>query len=99
MSFEQTLQEHLRITILRLLLEDPDYTLNESLITDLTEDYGFTPSRDKVRTQLAWLKEQGLVAYDDDPKIIIAELTERGGDAARGRVTVPGIKRPSARRR
>lgn len=95
MSFETTVQVHLRLTILRLLSEDPDYRLNDSLITDMTEDYGFTPSRDKVRTELAWLKEQGLIKTDDDPGITIATLTERGLDVARGRVVVPGVKRPS----
>lgn len=99
MSFERTVREHLRITILRLLFEDPNYTLNDSMITDLTEEYGFTPSRDKVRTELAWLKEQDLVSFEPDPNIVIAALTERGADVAQGRVTVPGIKRPSPRRR
>ncbi|MBU0972312.1 MAG: transcriptional regulator [Proteobacteria bacterium] len=98
MSLEQTIREHLRITILRLLHDDPDYTLNDSLITDLTADFGFTPSRDKVRTELSWLKEQGLVTTDNDPHITIATLTERGADVAQGRVTIPGIKRPSPRR-
>lgn len=99
MSLEQIIQEHLRLTILRLLLEDPAYTLNDSLITDLTVEYGFDPSRDKVRTELSWLKEQGLVTADNDPHIIIATLTERGADVAQGRVTVPGIKRRSPRKR
>lgn len=98
MSYQKTVQEHLRLTILRLLREDPDYTLNDSMITDLTEDYGFTPSRDKVRGELAWLKEQGLVVFDDDPKITIATLTQRGADVAQGRVTHPGVKRPAPRR-
>lgn len=98
MSYVKTVQEHLRITLLRLLEEDPDYTLNESLLTDLTENYGFTPSRDRVRTELAWLKEQGLITLDTESSLTIATLTERGSDVARGRVEVPGVKRPSPRR-
>lgn len=98
MNYEQTIAEHMRITLLRLLAEDPDYTLNESLLTDLTENYGFTPSRDRVRTELAWLKEQGLLKLDTGNGLVIAILTERGADVARGRVTVPGVKRPSPRR-
>lgn len=98
MNYEQTIREHLRLTLLRLLAEDPDYTMNDSLLTDLTANYGFTPSRDKVRTELAWLSEQGLITADTDPGITIATLTERGADVAGGRVTVPGIKRPSPRR-
>ena len=95
MSYERTIQEHLRITLLRLLVDDPNYTLNDSMLTDLTEPYGFNPSRDKVRTELNWLKEQGLVTTDNDPGITIATLTERGMDVANGRTTVPGVKRPS----
>ena len=99
MSFANTVEEHLRLTILRLLAADAEYTLNDSLITDLTRDYGFTPSRDNVRTQLSWLREQGLVSCDDHPGIIIATLSERGLDAAEGRARVPGVKRPSPGRR
>ncbi|NDY73972.1 ArsR family transcriptional regulator [Desulfobacter hydrogenophilus] len=93
-SLEQTIQRHLRITILRLLAEDPNYTLNDSILADLVGNYGFTPSRDRVRTELSWLREQGLVRFDDDDGIIIAVLTQRGNDVAHGRTRVPGVKRP-----
>lgn len=98
MNFDKMRQEHLRLTILRLLSEDTSYTLNDSLITDMAEVYALNPSRDQVRTELAWLRDQGLVTMDDDPGIIIATLTGRGLDVAKGRATVPGIKRPSPRR-
>lgn len=97
MSYAQTVRQHLRLTILRLLADDPDYTLNDSIITDLTPDYGFSPSRDQVRTELAWLRDQGLVRFDDDKSIIIAELTQTGADVAVGRAANPGVKRPSPR--
>lgn len=99
MSFSDTVSQHLRITLLRLLSESANYTINESILTDGTEPYGFTPSRDRVRTELYWLQEQGLVALDDDPGIIVACLTERGLDVVNARVVVPGIKRPTPRRR
>lgn len=98
-AYAETIRKHLRLTILRLLYEDPDYMLNDSIITDLVGTYGFNPSRDKVRTALSWLKEQGLVDFDDDTGIIIATLTERGADVSRGRATVPGVKRPSPGKR
>ncbi len=94
MSYENIINEHLRLTILRLLAEDPDYTINDSLLVDLATQFGFGPSRDKVRTTLAWLREQALVTYEDD-QVIIATLTERGLDVALGRSVVPGVKRPS----
>lgn len=98
MSYAQKVREHVRVTILRLLEEDPNYTMNDSMITDMMPEYGFSQSRDQVRTELAWLREQGLVSYDNDAGIIIATLTERGADAALGRTTVPGVKRPAPRR-
>ncbi|MCG8635434.1 MAG: ArsR family transcriptional regulator [Desulfobacterales bacterium] len=89
-------RKHLRITILRILLESPGYTANNSMITDLTQNYGQRPSRDNVRIELSWLKAQGLVNTDGESKLIIASLTERGADVARGREVIPGVKRPSA---
>jgi len=96
-SFQETLKEHLRITVLRLLDEQADYSLNESLINDLSTGFGFNPSRDRLRTELAWLEEQGLVENDDMGGLIVATLTQRGADVATGRVTVPGVKRPNPR--
>lgn len=97
MSLNDTVSQHLRITLLRLLEESASYTQNESILADGTELYGFTPSRDRVCTELAWLSEQGLVDLDDDPGIMVATLTTRGLDAALGRVTVPGVRRPTPR--
>ncbi len=97
MSISDTVSEHLRITLLRLLAETANYARNESILADSTEPYGFTPGRDRVRTELYWLQEQGLVSLDDDPGIIVATLTERGLDVANARVVVPGVKRPTPR--
>ena len=98
MSYAQKVREHVRLTILRLLEEDPNYTMNESMLTDMVPEYGFTQSRDQIRTELAWLREQGLIRYDSNPVIIIAHLTGRGADVALGRTTVPGVKRRSSGR-
>lgn len=49
MSYAQKVQEHLRITILRLLVDDPNYTMNDSIITDLATEFGISPTRDQVR--------------------------------------------------
>ncbi|AMK10865.1 hypothetical protein [Pseudodesulfovibrio indicus] len=95
MSYGEVVAEHLRITILRLLAEQPDYTLNDSMIRDLVPQFGFRPSRDNVRTQLAWLAEQGLVSTQCNGGCYIAHLTERGEEVAKGYATVPGVKRPS----
>lgn len=95
MNYSQVVAEHLRITILRLLADYPSYTLNDSMIRDLVPDFGFRPSRDNIRTQLAWLAEQGLVTITLSGDCYVAQLTERGEEVARGVATVPGVKRPS----
>jgi len=94
-KFKDTMQQHLRITLLRLLWEQPDFSLNDSILNDLSGDYGFSPSRDRVRTELAWLAEQGLITSDDLGGLVVATLTQRGADVARGRCIVPGVKRPA----
>jgi hypothetical protein len=95
MDYGNVVAEHLRITILRLLLEHPSYTLNDSMIKDLVPKFGFRPSRDRIRTQLAWLAEQDLARVECTGGCHVAHLTERGEDVARGYTTVPGVKRPS----
>ncbi len=94
MSYKNFVAEHLRITVLRLLLDDPGYSMNESLLLDAVEQFGFQPSRDNLRAQLAWLSEQGLVTMDGVEHCQVAKLTTRGEDVARGRAFVPGVKRP-----
>ncbi len=89
---------HQRLTILRLLEKVENYTLNDSMIQDLMPRFGHDCSRDCVRTNLAWLREQGLVTLNviGDGAVYVAKATARGCDVAKGRATVPGVKRPSA---
>lgn len=94
MGYPKVFDEHLRITILRLLKDQPDYSLNESLLLDLVGNYGFAPSRDRLIVQLAWLQEQGFVTLGGLEHCQVAKLTGDGDDVATGRRTVPGIKRP-----
>lgn len=98
MALSQLLVADRRLCILRFLSEDRDYTLNESLIQDVLDLVGHAVTRDLIRTDLAWLKEQGLVTIRHEmpgtKELLVATLTERGGDVATGRASVPGIKRP-----
>ena len=95
-SYEIDLSGHLRITILRFL-DKNNGTLNESLLSDLVSSFGFYPSFDKLRTELGWLMEQGLIRCSES-ECVVATLTQRGEDVARCRTTVPGVKRPPLRR-
>lgn len=92
--FTDMMDEDRRLVILRCLEEDSGYSLNESVIEDCLEALGHNVSRDRVRTDLAWLSEQGLVVIEHIVNVQVATLTSRGADVARGRVSVPGVKRP-----
>ena len=90
------LRQDIRLVILRLLDEMPGYKSNSSVLTNALETFGHTVSRDQTKTELAWLRDQGLVTVEDLGTVLVATLTERGADVARGRTTVPGVKRPGA---
>lgn len=90
-------REHLRIGILRVLASAPAYSANESLLTDALHELGFGATRDQVRGELTWLKEQFLVSIEELGGLMIATVSQRGVDVVEGRAAVPGIKKPSPR--
>lgn len=97
MSLEQIRTENRRTAILRVLLGDPDYAVNCSLMQAALDHIGHGCSRDQVRSDFAWLAEQGLVTVEQvSDTIHVARLTGRGQDVAEGKITVPGVKRPRA---
>jgi Fe2+ or Zn2+ uptake regulation protein len=96
-SFSEILNSDIRLVILRSLEQDLGYSHNESILHAILEKFGHKVSRDQVRTQLAWLREQGLVDLEDVAGIYVATVTQRGADVATGRASVPGVKRPNPR--
>ena len=97
MSYKAHWQAHLRLTLLRLLAEQPGYKSNSSVLTQAADaTAGFTATRDQVKTELAWLGEQGLITTSEVIEgLVVATLSERGGDVASGRAIVPGVQRPN----
>lgn len=87
---------HLRLSLLRLLAVAPGYRANSSILTTLAYDEaGFTATRDQVRTELAWLAEQGLITTSEViDGLVVATLSERGGEVSSGRAVVPGVQKP-----
>lgn len=82
-----------RLSLLILLETSPGATANEALLQTALAQFGHVAAADQVRGDLAWLAEQGLVTTRDTAGLMVASLTERGGDVALGRATVPGVKR------
>jgi hypothetical protein len=88
-----------RLEILRVLQESAGYEANESMIAAVLRARDHIVSRDQVRTDFAWLKEQGLLTLTltELATVQVAELTQRGLETASGIVTTPGVKRPAPR--
>lgn len=92
-SFAEVLQEDRRLALLRFLERSPGYEANDSLLRQALATVGLHCGRDVVRTELAWLAEQGLVRTEQVSDVLMARLTERGEDVAAGRGSVPGVRR------
>lgn len=95
MSFQTTITEDRRLSILLVLRETPGYSANAFLLADaIGSIYGHHASADQVQGDIAWLHEQQLVTSRTLGAITLATLTARGADAAAGRANVPGVKKP-----
>ena len=86
-----------RMALVALSLS-PDYRATLTTLRKALSGVGFNPSADTLRTEVAWLAEQGAVDFAEDGPNLAVSLTERGEDIAAGRASVPGIAAPSAGR-
>ena len=94
MSYSKLIAEHVRLAVLQVLEQDAQYAHNETVLQAALSAVGHGVSADRLRSELAWLAEQGLLAVSDVGGLQVAKLTARGGDAALGRTNVPGVARP-----
>lgn len=95
MSFAELANEHARLAMLQLLQADADYSINENVLQHALQSIGHSLSADALRTQAAWLAEQGLlVTRLVGADLQVHQVSRRGEDVALGRVTVPGVARP-----
>jgi hypothetical protein len=96
-TFQERLREDRRLVILRLLGEQISYKANSSVLTTALDHFGHAVSRDQVRTELYWLKEQDLVRLSnatEDGTVLLVQLTERGHEVKDGLCEVPGVAKP-----
>lgn len=94
--------ESLRLTILRRVAGVEGRTANEHVLHVSVDGYGFHVSRDRIRTELAWLRDQGLLAVVEleragDRPLMVATANSRTIDVVEDRAVVPGVARPSPR--
>lgn len=90
-------RQHLRLTLLIVLSRSPSYSANDSVLSDALPVVGFRVTRDQVRGELHWLREQGLVDLEHLEDLIVATAKRRGVEIAQGLASHPEIKRPSAK--
>lgn len=95
-SFAQVAIEDRRLCVLQLLHESNGYTANENVVREgLKSAFGHSISHDRMRTDLAWLHEQGVITIGTKGSPWVARLTDYGADGVAGATWIPGIKRPS----
>lgn len=95
-NYAEHFTKHLRLTILLILTEASGYSANDSIIATAAEGMGLPTTRDRVRTELVWLEEQGLLGLARPAEgVTVATITQRGLDVAGGRAACPGVQRPS----
>jgi hypothetical protein len=93
-TFAQRYAEDRRLVLLQALHRAPGYQAGEFVLQQEAARFGHSVSRDLLRTDLAWLAEQGLVEITEG-ETQVALLTPRGQDAAMGLAHAPGVKRPA----
>lgn len=94
-TFQNTITEDRRLSLLLVLQSTPGYSANAFLLRDAIDQiYGHTATVDQVKTDLAWLAEQGLVNTRSTGDVVLGTLSSRGIDVASGRAVQPGVKRP-----
>ena len=97
-DYGDLVRKHRRLAILKHLEACAGYTSNGSILQSVLIGVGVPSTRDQVITELAWLREQGFVAYEDRAEFIVVTATARGCELARGLATHPDVQRPGPRR-
>jgi DNA-binding transcriptional ArsR family regulator len=92
-AFLHLLGEDRRLTILRLL-DKAEGSLNNAVLHVGVLRKGHRIGLDRLTNELNWLAAQGLVTVRPDDGLMVAELTYRGQDVARGLTRHPGVKEP-----
>lgn len=87
---EQLAERYRRQAILSAAFLAPGYSAPLRQLRSQIETCGYIVGIDRLRTDCAWLAEQGLGELNGDT----FRLTDRGADVVMGRVVAPGVHRP-----
>jgi hypothetical protein len=85
----------IRLEILRILANCPQYTANQETLIKSLKDKGHVISRDQLHIELCWLEQTAAAIIDKvSGGVHIAILTLEGQEIADGVRVIPGISRP-----
>jgi Fe2+ or Zn2+ uptake regulation protein len=79
-----------RLKILQLLRKS-GVSINHETLQIALASMGVRIALDQARAELAWLASVGCVTTVPAMHLLVAELTDRGNDVAKGLSQVPGI--------
>ena len=84
-----------RLQILLALDASPGGIANGEVMQMALQLVGYPLTMTRLRAEVDWLAEAKLVAVEEiNDGLFVVQLLEAGEDAAHGRTTVAGVKRP-----
>lgn len=86
--------EDRRLSILLLLKDEPDYSLNAYILRDALAMLGHSVGADVLFADTDMLESIGCVTQRTTSGIRVITATDKGVDVAMGRVVITGVKRP-----
>lgn len=93
--FKDVFAEQQRIIMIQAMEQDSDYSLNDQLLQKVLEMFGHSISIDRIDSHLRFLEDCDVVTIENlGHGMLVAKLTQRGCDVARGRARVDGVDRP-----
>lgn len=96
MSYRDAIDRDTRLIILRTLAGEIDRSLNEKMLVKELETFGYTKTREYVRTQLRWLESQaGAVTVREAGTVLIGTITRAGINHLERRIELEGVDQPS----
>lgn len=94
MSYQEAIDEEMRLCLLKALYDMHDYQANDSVLKRIADASAFNRSRQNIVSQLKVLEDVGAVALDQRENATIATLTEKGRDHVERRIELTGVQRP-----
>lgn len=84
----------LRLAVLQLLADQSGGSANDAALCEAVNALEHVCSRDRMREVIFWLQSQGALHVLDlrvNSGLVVATLTEKGHDIARGRSRIAGV--------